>query len=188
LNSELPSYQQNRSTVLSLILSFRVSSVSAPPTEVDGPSHGVWLLFSAPRTGDPDHPSLPHSAPSAFRVSHPPDGLRPPAPSGPISCRSRSRGFAFKAFPSYRAFEPSRARCLLDVSLGLATPKSQQASTHLQGLTPCRNPPLPVAELTAHRRPLPSWRSAPSRGFSPAIFHRRGGVSLRGLSRSHPRT
>jgi len=60
-------------------------------------------------SGGPVLSGLPHPTPSAFRVSHPPDGFLPPEPSGLVSCRCHSWGFPLRAFPSCRAFSLSQA-------------------------------------------------------------------------------
>jgi hypothetical protein len=72
-----------------------------PPSELDHPSaaapvlqlgatgsHEVSGSFSTCHTASPLSPGLPHPVRSAFRVSHPPDGLLLAALPGLVSCRS----------------------------------------------------------------------------------------------------
>jgi hypothetical protein len=53
-------------------------------------------------------PGLPHPVRSASRVSHPPDGLLRPDPSGLVSSRSRQRGSTLQSFPLPRSRGASR--------------------------------------------------------------------------------
>jgi hypothetical protein len=55
--------------------------------------------FSDISSGGPVTSGLPRPTPSDFRVSHPLVGLRPPEPSGLVSCRYRSWGSPSGLFP-----------------------------------------------------------------------------------------
>jgi len=122
---------------------------------------------SAQSLRDPLHPGLPHPVRSAFRVSHPPDGLLPRRPSGLVSCRSRSWGYApSELSPPHEALAPLDARNLPDV--GCTPPRSRPPARRT---LPPRNPRSDDTGL-GHRLDVPlafkAWHLGgvrlPSRG------------------------
>jgi hypothetical protein len=72
-------------------------------------SHEVCRPSSARRTAGPLETLALHArVRSTFRLSQPPGGLLPATPSGLVSCRWRSWGSPFRAFPSQRSRSASR--------------------------------------------------------------------------------
>jgi len=57
-------------------------------------------------SGSPVNSGLPHPTPSAFRVSHPLDGLLPPEPAGFVSRQRHSWGFHLQGFPPSQSLQP----------------------------------------------------------------------------------
>lgn len=112
---------------------------------------------------------MPRPPPSAFRVSHPLDGLLLPEPSGPISCRKRSWGFPFRAFPPHRAFVSS-SDSVAFVAFASARPETRSLQTE----------PLPSrirafkALLPVRIRHLQGWGEPLSKAAALLVFTREG--------------
>jgi hypothetical protein len=73
-------------------------------------SHEVCGSFSTTHLPSPQIPGLPHPVRSAYRVSHPLDGLLLDRLPGLVSCRSAHGVPALRAFPSLGAVAPLDAR------------------------------------------------------------------------------
>jgi hypothetical protein len=74
-----------------------------------GNPHGVFFPYSDIRA-EVHQPGFPHPVRSAFRVSHPPDGLLPPAPSG-LEDRCHSWGSSLQSVSPPQSLAPKRLSC-----------------------------------------------------------------------------
>ena len=111
------------------------------------------LPFSDISSGGPVHSGLPRPTPSDSRVSHPLAGLRPPKPSGLVSCRYRSWGSPTGPFP---LAEPSfLSKPVTFVTLN----RTQSTSSELEELEPI----LDFKALLTARIRHPSKRGEPLR-------------------------
>jgi hypothetical protein len=133
----------------------------------DSNSPEVWPPSSDMSYRGPVHSGLPHPTPSAFRVSHPLDGLRPRQPSGLISCQCHSWGFPLQGFfpsQSFPALSSWFALLALRPPL-LSKPKRKMLA--FRAFFPARIRHLRLRGLAHIQRPLPSWvfrlrRNSPS--------------------------
>jgi len=111
-------------------------------------SHEVSGSFSTCLTSSPRSlPGLPHPVRSAFRVSHPLDGLLLDDPTGLVSCRSAHGVPPFRAFPSPGAAMP------LDIASALLPLTPAPPRSVPEGSYPC-------SARTVTRRHVASSRNA----------------------------
>jgi hypothetical protein len=149
-----------------------------------GSSHGVYRPYDGRTNTDPDHPGLPHPAPSGLRVS-----TLPPACSPrplPIRRSAPSLGFTLQGFapPGRPCSFPSP--CPLAVPrLSLPSPLRTRRSggpSRLQGFPPAGEP-CPSGGSWLPSGPLPSWVAVPSGALAPPRWSRLPGPSPLALSR-----
>jgi hypothetical protein len=132
------------------------------------------LPFSDISSGGPVHSGLPRPTPSDSRVSHPLAGLRPPEPSGLVSCRYRSWGSPSGPFPLAEPSFLSKPVTFLTLNKNRSTSSELDVTrTHprLQGFALCKDStPFEEGSTSSEGRCPPGLPT--SKGVSLAVARR----------------